>query len=88
MNDLAPEEKETLCVYDMRDRVWIVTTIVPKHIRRITKLHGPGTVLDKFGTMRWTLPTNAVQFPKRQATDPEDQDDLENPEPDSTPETP
>jgi len=57
-SELRPEEKETVILYDMRERKFTVTTIVPKHIRRFTKILGPGAVLDPFGTMRWV--TNRI----------------------------
>lgn len=52
---LTPAEKETLVQYDMESRKFTVNTIVPKHIRRLTKLFGPGQIVDTFGTSRWVL---------------------------------
>lgn len=53
---LTPEEKETIMQYDMRTGMYTITTIVPKHIRRFTKLFGKGESLDRFGTIRWIVP--------------------------------
>ena len=54
-NELTPAEKETVMRYDMKDRVYVVDTIVPHHVRRFTKLFGPGEQMDPQGTMRWTI---------------------------------
>ena len=54
-NGLTRDEHETVIVSDMRSAKFTVTTVIPKHLRKFTKLWGPGEVLDKFWTRRWVV---------------------------------
>lgn len=64
---LSRAERETVLSYDMESRAWEVTTCVPKHTRRLERLYGPGKILDRFGTTRWTLPEAAISIRKPKA---------------------
>lgn len=59
---LSHEERETVICYDMKNKVAVVTTCIPKDIRRLTKLHGPGEKQDEHGTERWEIPAKFVRF--------------------------
>lgn len=55
--DMAKERPQiaTVLVYDMESRLFRVNTVVPKHIRRFTRLYGPGKDVDSWGTKEWVV---------------------------------
>lgn len=81
MTELTPEEKETICGFDLRDRKWHVTTCIPLHITRLTSIHGPGKTIDQFGTQEWTLSEKAICFMSNPGKGPREKTDP-NPDPD------